>query len=160
MARLVISKKGEPSLTHELDAEKTIIGRVEGNSFVVADPSISGQHCEITKSGNNFTVKDLESTNGTFINGRKITEERLIPGNTLKLGEVEMTFEAEGMTQDTTTAKKGIDVQQISREASGSIDKTFGKKKNSAEKYMIIAGIVVGILLVGALIYALIAAFS
>lgn len=161
MARLIISLKDAPSTTHELTADRTTIGRVEGNDVVVADASVSGSHCEILKNGDAFTIKDVGSTNGTFINGRRIEEERLQPGTALKLGEISVTFEAEGMTQSASAARKGVDLQAARPEGSAvDVDKTFAKKKNAADQYMLIGGIVFGVLLVGALIYALIAAFS
>lgn len=161
MARLIISLKDAPSTTHELTADRTTVGRVEGNDVVVADASVSGSHCEILKDGENYTVKDLGSTNGTFLNGRRIEEEGLQPGAKLKLGEIPVSFEAEGMTQSASAARKGVDLQTARRDApSAEVDKTFAKKKNAADQYMVIGGIVVGVLLVGALIYALIAAFS
>lgn len=161
MARLIISLKDAPSTTHELTADRTTVGRVDENDVVVADASVSGSHCEIIKNGEDFILKDLGSTNGTFINGRRIEEERLQPGTKLKLGEISATFEAEGMTQSASAARKGVDLQTARNDApAADVDKTFAKKKNAADQYMLIGGVVVGVLLVGALIYALIAAFS
>ena len=76
--------------THDLKVDKTTIGRVEDNSFQIAEPSVSSHHCEVLLKGNDVVVKDLNSTNGTFINGEKITEAPLKPGQILRLGQVEI----------------------------------------------------------------------
>ena len=81
--------------THELKVDKTTIGRVEDNIFQIAEPSVSSHHCEILLQGNEVVVRDLNSTNGTFINGEKITEKVLKPGQILRLGQIEMRLETD-----------------------------------------------------------------
>ena len=71
---------------HELKADKTTIGRVEDNTFQIAEPSVSSHHCEILLRGSDVVIRDLNSTNGTFINGEKVTESVLKPGQMLRLG--------------------------------------------------------------------------
>jgi predicted component of type VI protein secretion system len=83
--------------THELNVDKTTIGRVEDNTFQIADPSVSSHHCEVLLRGADVVVKDLNSTNGSFINGEKISESALKPGQTLKLGQIELQLLTEGM---------------------------------------------------------------
>jgi CheY-like chemotaxis protein len=56
--------------------------------------SVSGRHCEVRVRGEELAVRDLLSTNGTFIGGQKITEGVVKPGQTLRLGEVELRFES------------------------------------------------------------------
>jgi hypothetical protein len=84
----------EPPQEIELDAGATTIGRSPANTVMIDDPSISGTHCEILREGEAITVKDLGSTNGTFIDGRRIGASRLEPGQRLRLGTVELTCEA------------------------------------------------------------------
>jgi len=93
MAKLVILSQGLNGRTHELKVEKTTIGRVEDNSFQIAEPSVSSHHCEVLLRGNEVVIKDLNSTNGTFINDEKITESVLKPGQTLRLGQIELRLE-------------------------------------------------------------------
>jgi hypothetical protein len=93
MSKLVLLSEGFTGRTYELNVEKTTVGRVEDNAFQIAEPSVSSHHAEIILKGNDVVVKDLNSTNGTFINGEKITESVLKPGQTLKLGTVEMRLE-------------------------------------------------------------------
>src|SRR4051794_30527592 len=95
MSKLVLLSAGLTGQTHELKVDKTTIGRVEDNTFQIAEPSVSSHHCEILLRGTDVVVKDLNSTNGTFINNDKVTETVLKPGQTLRLGQIEMRLETE-----------------------------------------------------------------
>lgn len=94
MAKLVVVSQGLAGLSHELGAGWTTIGRVEGNTFKIADQSVSGQHCEVQVRGDELAVRDLCSTNGTFVQGQRVTEAVLQVGQTLRVGEVELRYDA------------------------------------------------------------------
>lgn len=95
MPRLVVLSEGLTGRTHELKAELTTVGRVEDNSFQVPDSSVSSHHCEIVLKGTEVLVRDLGSTNGSFINGDRITESVLKPSQILRLGQVDIRLEAD-----------------------------------------------------------------
>src|SRR5438874_7623356 len=95
MAKLVVLSAGMTGRTHELKVDKTTIGRVEDNTFQISEPSVSSHHCEILLRGPEVVVRDLNSTNGTYINGEKVTESVLKPGQVLRLGQIEMRLETE-----------------------------------------------------------------
>jgi pSer/pThr/pTyr-binding forkhead associated (FHA) protein len=97
MAKLVVLSAGMNGRTHELNVDKTTIGRVDDNTFQIADPSVSSHHCEVLLRGTDVVVKDLNSTNGSFINGEKVSESVLKPGQTLRLGQIELQLLTEGM---------------------------------------------------------------
>src|SRR5437016_2431953 len=94
MAKLVVLSAGMTGRTHELKVDTTI-GRVDDNSFQISEPSVSSHHCEILLRGPEVVVRDLNSTNGTYINGEKVTESVLKPGQVLRLGQIEMRLETE-----------------------------------------------------------------
>jgi CheY-like chemotaxis protein len=96
MARLVVITKGVSASAHELGDGWATIGRADGNTFQLVEPSISGRHCEVRLRGGELVVRDLLSTNGTFVGGRKISEAVVPPGQTLRLGDVELRFEPAG----------------------------------------------------------------
>src|SRR5580700_2248850 len=97
MAKLVVLTQSMAGRSCDLASERTTIGRVEENNFQISEPSVSSRHCEILLRGNDVVVKDLGSTNGTFINGERITEEGVLkPGQTLRLGNVELKLDAPG----------------------------------------------------------------
>ena len=97
MAKLVIQNQGMTGRACELNTDRTTIGRVEDNTFQIADASVSSHHCEVHLRGSEVFIRDLNSTNGSYINGEKVTEQVLKPGQTLRLGQVELKLEVEGM---------------------------------------------------------------
>ena len=154
---------------HELTVAKTTIGRVEDNAFQIAEPSVSSHHCEVLLRGKDVVVKDLNSTNGTFINGEKIAERVLKAGQTLRLGQIEMRLEAEGATgappapaskkplTQTMGTQRGVSLNELEKgtRASGFDTKGtgFSKKQDKANKVFVIIGVVVGLVIVGLLVY-------
>lgn len=70
------------------------IGRDEENDFTINHDSVSGAHCEITVNDQGAFLKDLGSTNGTFVNRASVGEGWLRPGQHVQFGLVDLTFEA------------------------------------------------------------------
>jgi cobalamin biosynthesis Mg chelatase CobN len=93
MSKLVILNQGMTGRTFELNIERTTVGRVEDNTFQIADGSVSSHHAEIILRGTEILIRDLNSTNGTFINNEKISESLLKPGQTLRFGQVELKID-------------------------------------------------------------------
>ena len=88
MPTLTIQLPGLPSVDHILRDEMMTIGRMKGNTIALDDASVSVSHAKITRKGAEFYLKDLNSTNGTMLNGQSINEARLKDGDQLKFGEV------------------------------------------------------------------------
>lgn len=93
MAKLVVITKSSTGLSFELGKSWITIGRAAGNTFQIVETSISGQHCEVLWRGDGLLVRDMRSTNGTFINGVLVTEGDLKKGEILRLGEIELRVE-------------------------------------------------------------------
>lgn len=70
------------------------IGRNPENNIPLEHPSISGEHCVLTVTDAGVIVKDLGSTNGTFVNEARADETLLLPGQTLRLGDVALQLES------------------------------------------------------------------
>jgi pSer/pThr/pTyr-binding forkhead associated (FHA) protein len=187
MAKLVLLSAGLTGRTHELKGEKTTVGRVEDNIFQIAEPSVSSHHCEILLRGNDVIVRDLNSTNGTFINGEKVIESPLKPGQILRLGQIEMRLETgEGgapvpsgaaasapapspspapapsggtakKLDQTLVMQRGVSLTDLEQGARGGGFDTkgtgFSKKDNKVNMIFIVFGIVVGLVIVGLLLY-------
>jgi pSer/pThr/pTyr-binding forkhead associated (FHA) protein len=67
------------------------IGRATGADFIVDAALISRVHCRLTAlTDGELEVRDLESTNGTYVNGERIETARLAPGDRLQVGRVEL----------------------------------------------------------------------
>ena len=152
MARLVVLTEGFTGRTYELKVDKTTVGRVEDNAFQIAEPSVSSYHAEILLRGDEVIVKDLESTNGTFINGQKITESPLKSGQILRLGQLEMRLEtgdakeASKKQDRTMVVPAGVkfnDLDTASRPGVGT-NPAFAKKSNKVGTIVITISIILG----------------
>src|SRR5436190_11291130 len=93
MAKLVIISKGHAGLSHELGGHWVTIGRGPSNAFQILESSISGQHCEVLLRGNELQVRDMRSTNGTYVHDRMITEAVVKIGEVFHLGDVQIRLE-------------------------------------------------------------------
>jgi hypothetical protein len=72
----------------------TVVGRDAGTGIRLdGDEFASSQHARIEPRQDGIWVEDLNSTNGTFVNGERITAERLKPGDVLRVGQTELRFE-------------------------------------------------------------------
>jgi pilus assembly protein CpaF len=80
MVTLVLTEKGGDTKQLSFDKDEVTIGRVQGNDLVLPKGNVSKRHCRIMVQGSRFSVEDLKSTNGTYINGRKIAEPTAISG--------------------------------------------------------------------------------
>lgn len=68
------------------------IGRKPGNSLQVTDASVSGRHAELEVEGDHVSIRDLESTNGTEVGGRRVRQSAVGHGDEFTLGKVEFTL--------------------------------------------------------------------
>lgn len=75
--------------------DRAVIGRSRECDVVLADPNASRRHAEIRRDREGWIVRDLGSTNGTLVNGRRVQVARLRPGDRLTLGLTDLVFELE-----------------------------------------------------------------
>jgi hypothetical protein len=94
MATLV-ANNGETAISRvELQPGINTVGRAEGNHHVIPHASVSSRHCEIIVNDATITVRDLGSTNGTFVDEKPIQQASIAHGQRLKLGRTEFVVEA------------------------------------------------------------------
>lgn len=93
MPKLVAITKSVAGLSYELGKSWVTIGRAAGNAFQIVETSVSGQHCEVLLRVDELLVRDMRSTNGTFIKGVLVTEGSLKIGEVLRLGDIELRLE-------------------------------------------------------------------
>ena len=179
MARLLLLSEGFNGRTYELKVDKTTEGRVSDNALEIPESSVSSHHAEILLRGNDIVIRDLGSTNGTFINGEKITEAVLSPGQTLRFGTVELRLDtgsggpAPGPSSGAAAASQrkpkqtldqtviipqGVKMDELGTSVGPpelSSTTGFEKKSNRGGKIFATLVIVVGLALVGALVWVL-----
>src|SRR4051812_38341644 len=92
MVRLVIRWLDSP-WAYELKPGLNKLGRNPTNDFRISDPSVSSFHAELAVEDDSIRVRDLGSTNGTYIDDKKIEEWILKPENILRLGNIRMRLD-------------------------------------------------------------------
>ena len=91
MLKLEIQQKGEEAHVEEFEPGEIQIGRVNGNDIVLPKGNISKRHAKIVYANGSATLSDTNSTNGTFLNGERITSNPLSAADKIYLGEFVIT---------------------------------------------------------------------
>ncbi len=91
LIRVTDPNKGQEIAIH---TGRTSIGRNKDNDVVLDEPTVSAVHARIVSDKNTWRVINLLSSNGTFVNGKKITQHPLNHGDRIRFGEVAFYFEA------------------------------------------------------------------
>jgi pSer/pThr/pTyr-binding forkhead associated (FHA) protein len=83
---------GTGAQTYTLKPSQISIGRKDTNTIVIQEQTISSNHAQINFEGGQYVLTDLNSTNGTFVNGKRITKQALRNGDLVRMGAIEMKF--------------------------------------------------------------------
>ena len=98
MARLVVGS-GTDAVAHELQPQATSLGRAPDNDIVLAGDGVSRYHARITMDAARYVVTDLDSKNGTFVNGASIRETTLLgDGDRIGFPGIDCTFHEDNAT--------------------------------------------------------------
>lgn len=95
-AVLVMFKDGERR-DFVLSEPKTVIGRKADASLRIPTADVSREHCEVELAGNEIVVRDLGSSNGTYLNGKRIAEARVMAGDKISVGPVTFIVQVNGL---------------------------------------------------------------
>ena len=149
MPKLTVLTEGIETTSFELAKEVTSVGRVQGNDIVLDHQSVSGSHGELVLRGQDVYIRDLGSTNGSYIDGSKVAESPVQPGEAITFGEVQLKLEGARKVQSLNKhLEQGVKLGDLGSAPKGPA-KGFTKKSDKTGRYFIIAGIVVTIILIG-----------
>ena len=91
-ASLEMLDSGTDAPRFELDRDQVLVGRTTSNDIILHDPKVSRVHARFERNGDTYTVVDLDSTNGTWINERRINEAVLSNNDIIRVGTVRLLF--------------------------------------------------------------------
>lgn len=131
MVRYILRGLTHP-LEHELHGGVNTVGRSPANEFRITDASVSSFHAEITvrEGGAGVNIRDLQSTNGTFIDSSPVEVSAIRPGQTLQVGAVELRLEAEQFEIKIPTAAVSPQVAQPAGQIQALPDGTLACSRN------------------------------
>jgi hypothetical protein len=95
MPRLVAQSPEFAGKTFDLAGPEISVGRVADNRIQIEHASVSGHHAVFKLDQLDYVIRDLESTNGTRINGERITQQKLRRNDILRLGNIELLYDSE-----------------------------------------------------------------
>jgi len=107
--QLVMHAGPTPGKTFPLEGEGITIGREAGNGIIINNAEVSRKHAQLSLQGGKYIISDIGSTNGTFVNGQRITGQHvLVPGEVISLGEqITLLFEAQVPVDPNATMLSG-----------------------------------------------------
>jgi len=106
--QLVMRAGPTPGTTYSLEGELSTIGRDSTNTIVINDGEVSRRHARLTSQGGKYVIEDLGSTNGTFVNGQRLTGPVVLkPGDMIAFGEqITLAFESLSFDPNATVMSK------------------------------------------------------
>jgi protease PrsW len=90
-----VSFLGEERIAYILNETEVSVGRTLNNSFVIEHPSVSKRHAKLMAVEDAYTLYDLESSNGTFVNGKRVKETKLADGCAVRFGRAQFVYRAQ-----------------------------------------------------------------
>ena len=96
MEVVLVMFKDDEQRAFPLSVTKTIVGRRQDCDLRIPTRDVSRRHCEISYDDQQVTVRDLGSSNGTYVNGKRVAETALQPGDQLAVGPVTFVVQING----------------------------------------------------------------
>ncbi|WP_395059325.1 FHA domain-containing protein [Polaromonas sp.] len=92
MPKMIVSIDGVVIKEVQLTKDRTSLGRRPYNDIVIDNLAVSGEHAVLQMSGNEVFVEDLNSTNGTYLNGKSVKKQQLSNGDTVEIGKYKIKY--------------------------------------------------------------------
>jgi hypothetical protein len=108
MPKMIVSIDGVVIKEVQLTKDRTTLGRRPYNDIVIDNLAVSGEHAVLQLTGNEVYLEDLNSTNGTYVNGKAVKKQLLQNNDTVEIGKYKIKFinEAPGATFEKTMIMK------------------------------------------------------
>lgn len=108
MPKMIVSIDGVVIKEVQVTKERTTLGRRPYNDVVIDNLAVSGEHAAVQMTGEEVFLEDLNSTNGTYVNGKAVKRQQLFNGDTIEVGKYKIQFvsEPEGERFDKTMVFK------------------------------------------------------
>lgn len=103
---LVLFKKDGTQKPFLLSSNITVIGRRRGCDLCIPLKLISRRHCKLSKEGNTVKIRDMNSRNGTFLNGKRIKEADINAGDYIRVGSLMFMLQVDGKPEEIVQPKK------------------------------------------------------
>lgn len=87
-AYLIVLQGSNVGEMHEIDSAETVLGRGQTSSLRLNDEGVSRKHARINRAGDKYIIEDLNSSNGTLVNGTSVTQRILEDGDKISLGSI------------------------------------------------------------------------
>ncbi len=84
----------------QLTKDKTTLGRRPYNDIVIDNLAVSGEHAVLQMTGSDVVLEDLNSTNGTYVNGKAVKRQQLQSGDAIEIGKYKIKFMGDNVTED------------------------------------------------------------
>jgi len=126
MAKLIISLDGKVESEYELSTETTTIGRHKNNDIQIDNLAVSGHHSQILKIMDDCFIEDLNSSNGTYVNGNLIKKHALNDGDDVKIGKHQLRFINEASVSIPSSSADEFEKTMIIRPDSAGLPESAG----------------------------------
>jgi pSer/pThr/pTyr-binding forkhead associated (FHA) protein len=115
MPKMIVSIDGVVIKEVQLTKDRTTLGRRPYNDIVIDNLAVSGEHAVLQMTGNEVYLEDLNSTNGTYINGKAVKKQLLQNNDTVEIGKYKIKYmnEAPGATYEKTLIMKAGSVPPL-----------------------------------------------
>ena len=100
MPKMIVSIDGVVIKEVQLTKDRTTLGRRPYNDIVIDNLAVSGEHAVMQMSGAEVFLEDLNSTNGTYVNGKAIKKQQLKNGDTVEIGKYKIKFVHDGAVEN------------------------------------------------------------
>jgi general secretion pathway protein A len=130
LARIFVAHEGETFLERELKPGRVVIGRTAENDIQIDSAFVSRHHCQITTRNETCMIEDLNSTNGIFVQSKRVRKYNLNDGDVVQIGKHEIMYIDERTPQQRRGGNSG---EQSKAESTGSPDTDADPQPDSDE---------------------------